>query len=519
LIALIDDVWVQVDPKLNRIVRTDKHSASSSSSPFSGSSSSFTLTESLDELLTSITAGFLLFNKNELCWTVHPVNPHMSLRSKRGEELRLLLSGQQQASSSSTASFPTEDEKLTIRLEDIQRFTISDMKLTNEKLEKRHSSMLRLTDLNSGKLTSKPFFLSIFAYNQVFKFFPFTQIEAQDLAQALTDLTGLQPFDPQDFVQYVVKKELTELRQKVLKDLLNESSSSSSSSSSSAGPWINHTQPLHKIIHQLTDEQLPQNIVDMERLYHSCRLNPEVTAETLTVVKRLWANSKNKEIVRLKLLTIIERLMDRKVMKASDPTFVSLLSWLAHVETVLDPYKSRQAVRLITALRRKVSSPSLLFLSFPPSSPFFSSLLSRLQRCCNNPSVRSRHTPSPTPSAISISWRSSEGKCSNKSSSPYRLCLAAAVEAEEEEEETKASPLSTRTTTNTTLCCRLVTNPASYRLFLLLLVNSNSSSLLALLSQEEPIWPQLPSLTRQKHRKSAEKKTTCNCTHIARAIQ
>lgn len=50
-------------------------------------------------------------------------------------------------------------------------------------------------------------------------------------------------------------------------------------------PWIANPTELDKIVIALTRENKPQKIQDMERLYHSCRLEREVTKETIIFLK------------------------------------------------------------------------------------------------------------------------------------------------------------------------------------------------------------------------------------------
>lgn len=64
------------------------------------------------------------------------------------------------------------------------------------------------------------------------------------------------------------------IREFILKQLLQEKS-----------PWIDNPRALDKIIIRLTSEYKPQSMEDLERLYHSCRLEREVTKEALLYLK------------------------------------------------------------------------------------------------------------------------------------------------------------------------------------------------------------------------------------------
>ena len=39
------------------------------------------------------------------------------------------------------------------------------------------------------------------------------------------------------------------------------------------------------MVRRLTNETMPQSLLEMERLFHSCRLEPEVTKETIHCLK------------------------------------------------------------------------------------------------------------------------------------------------------------------------------------------------------------------------------------------
>jgi hypothetical protein len=50
-------------------------------------------------------------------------------------------------------------------------------------------------------------------------------------------------------------------------------------------PWIENSADLVLVIEALTAENQPQRIVDMERLFHSCRMEREVTKEAMLLLR------------------------------------------------------------------------------------------------------------------------------------------------------------------------------------------------------------------------------------------
>eukprot|EP00455_Lapot_gusevi_P010655 TRINITY_DN14828_c0_g1_i3.p1 TRINITY_DN14828_c0_g1~~TRINITY_DN14828_c0_g1_i3.p1 ORF type:complete len:487 (+),score=115.40 TRINITY_DN14828_c0_g1_i3:66-1526(+) len=210
-------------------------------------------------------------------------------------------------------------------------------------LELQHGGAPRDKDKDRPRL----YYISITA-GQVYKFFPFLASEVKELLLALSDLSQVKTLDEARFMTTILSSSLGQLRHQMLLELLSEGRLSGKS------PWISNTEWLFSVLGSLTDENAPQRLLDLERLYHSCRLNKEVTKETLKALQHLWGNS-NSETVRVKVLQVVERLMDKSIMFVSEPYFASTVRWLADIESRLDPYKSSQAQKMLSDLRRLVT--------------------------------------------------------------------------------------------------------------------------------------------------------------------
>jgi hypothetical protein len=131
-------------------------------------------------------------------------------------------------------------------------------------------------------------------------------------------------------------------------------------------PWITHTKPLHALLAKLTTEHTPQLIVDVERLFHSCRLNKAVTKATLQQLQKTWEKESNGDRVRAKILLIVDRLLDRCIFSQQDRTFRGLVQWLAHIESKLDHYRFPHCTNLLNVVLRKIARERLLPLSCVP---------------------------------------------------------------------------------------------------------------------------------------------------------
>lgn len=116
--------------------------------------------------------------------------------------------------------------------------------------------------------------------------------------------------------------------------------------------WIQHTIPLSQCIDRLTDPQKDQMLPDLERLFHSCRLNKEVFEEAVDRLKKKWKSTKH-ESVRLKILLVFNRLLDRALLNVNELS-KGLSFWLMNIESQLDPYRSPLALKALGLLRQKI---------------------------------------------------------------------------------------------------------------------------------------------------------------------
>ena len=113
-------------------------------------------------------------------------------------------------------------------------------------------------------------------------------------------------------------------------------------------------------------------MVDVERVYHSCRLNESVTREVMILLQKVW-NENNRETVRVRLLTIILRLFDKLVFNPKTRMYSTLIRWLHYIEANLDPYINKVLRR---QKREKEQWLFPCFHSIAPHIPTLPSLLS-----------------------------------------------------------------------------------------------------------------------------------------------
>ncbi|KAJ3409834.1 hypothetical protein HDV05_004187 [Chytridiales sp. JEL 0842] len=187
----------------------------------------------------------------------------------------------------------------------------------------------------------KAFYLSVFTKDEVFKFYPFYDNEIHSMVTAFSAVSGLQPFKEELFVQSVLTKKLEFTRRRALSYILEEEE-----------PWIENSADLAVVIDALTAENQPQRIVDIERLFHSCRLEREVTKEAMLLLRKAWHLAQSDQ-VKLKILSVVDRLLDKVIMRQEDPVFTTTFKWLKHLEETVNPYKNAEALKLIINLVRR----------------------------------------------------------------------------------------------------------------------------------------------------------------------
>eukprot|EP00741_Cyanophora_paradoxa_P023526 tig00021589_g22728.t1 len=281
LVAVVGEIWLQVDPVLNRLIYHANEQE-----------------ECLEEIFTSIAPGRLELRGDRVTWTIDQEQARQHAQKAAGE------------------ARGGEEATLSLRYSEVNQFTW-------------------------GRVQSTASFYISFHTRQVFKFFPVYEGEISELTAALTDLTGKEPYMEDAYIEEILHQKLEATRMTVLREL-----------SQSEHSWITHTQDLFQVLKNLTSEDKAQSIYDMERLFHSCRLNKMVTLETINVLKRTWAETMS-EAVRVKILAVCERLLDRVVMHASDSNFRALVSWFSRIEGLLDPYRSPQSLKMLLLLRKR----------------------------------------------------------------------------------------------------------------------------------------------------------------------
>ncbi|KAJ4456353.1 hypothetical protein PAPYR_8475 [Paratrimastix pyriformis] len=185
-------------------------------------------------------------------------------------------------------------------------------------------------------------------------------------------------------------------------------------------PWIDHTEELLAVLQSLATSA-HQNLFDLERLFHSCRFNPEVTKETINLfqvrslpcvlsglgwgwgmIPGVWHKTAT-EVGRLNVLHVVERILNNAgdsfahgcsdiravsstslvfvlfslahphpptpiarpppVLTPGDANFEKLTSWMHGIEERLDPYKSPQALKMLLSLRKRAEEMRRQYVS------------------------------------------------------------------------------------------------------------------------------------------------------------
>lgn len=260
--------------------------------------------EGVEEVLTTVHPGTMVLTRSEVAWTPQVFTP--------GEQRRIEL-------------------RVPFRLQ-------------YGAIEKYTTGLLQLP---------ASFYVALYTASGVYKVYPFSPSEVSEFVEGLALFTGLGPFSHIDHVKSVLSEKLEAARSAILRDLLDEPTS----------PWIILTPVLHKVIKSLLSGI---NVYDMERLYHSCRLNLEVTKESLLTLRKAWRDT-NSNAVHLRILAVIDRLIDPAVMPPDSSVFRDARKWLLTIQKRLDPFKNQQATEIVHKLLTQASFIAATVITpFPP---------------------------------------------------------------------------------------------------------------------------------------------------------
>ncbi|KAL7749110.1 hypothetical protein RI367_005515 [Sorochytrium milnesiophthora] len=306
LLASLEGIWLQVDTDKERLVMNNTPGIQE---------------QAFEETLISASCGLLNISFEELVWY-----------------------GMQRDLEDDKDSRPLQPA-WRLSFSNVQRYSIGKViEAVTMPYSPRALSLLdshRRDDFATGVKAS---YLSIFTPHAHFKLYPLFDNEAYQMIELMSTATGLAPYKESHLVKYTLAKKLDLTRRHIVYQLLQ-----------SENPWIEHSGELIRVVRRLTQEHEPQTIYDMELLYHSCRLEHEVTKEAIYQLRLVWHNSPS-EMVRLKVLAIVDRLLDRSIMRQDDSNFITMYRWLRNLEENVSPYKSAEALRLILILLQRAKA-------------------------------------------------------------------------------------------------------------------------------------------------------------------
>ncbi|KAI9336210.1 hypothetical protein DFJ73DRAFT_850702 [Zopfochytrium polystomum] len=341
--AYIEDIWFQVDPKVERIIfrpppgQTDRLN---------------------EEVLVSTQSGSLAITATSIIWSTEKLT-HAGLTISPDSHTSIAMSAIRRFTVDKIrpTSGPTYvRQRSTVVRRDTETSSIrktvgSDGEEVPLGTEKARGASITAANMFAGarkrRATAKAesietvYFVAVYTREEVFRFYPLLSNEANQLVKAMTVFTGLVPFKEETFVKNILAKRLQFTRRQALAILLQEEN-----------PWIENSGDLQVIVDALTTENQPQRIVDLERLFHSCRLETEVTKEAMLLLRKAWHMTQSEQ-VQIKILTVVDRLLDKVIMRQENPTFTTTFNWLKHLEETINPYKSGEVLKLVISLGKR----------------------------------------------------------------------------------------------------------------------------------------------------------------------
>ncbi|GBG31830.1 Hypothetical Protein FCC1311_080552 [Hondaea fermentalgiana] len=295
-VAEVPKIWLQVD--------TNPESVASTQPDLVG-----------DDEMTSQHFGTFRLYKNRLTWVM--VNPPDtgSMRASQMSDLESVVT-------SSTDRYDEEGGDVPSKVYDVHRTSADPAEGMVKKFGK-------------GILTGDEHFdpdASTARVRHVIKMFPFGRREITQLANALNEFTGLKASTVGSQTDYSIKRKMDDMRRR-LQDSIN-------------GKWIHHTEELHRVLINLTKDNTPIRMRDLERIYHSARHNKTIVRECIPILQEIWRCSKGQDSM-LKVLAVVDRILDGDVLHGDDPVLGQMLQWLHQIETGLDPYSHSRPLKLL----------------------------------------------------------------------------------------------------------------------------------------------------------------------------
>lgn len=189
-----------------------------------------------------------------------------------------------------------------------------------------------LKNFTFGALDRSRSYLAIYTNTEVIKLFPFTKREITQLASAINEFTGLKSAVIGSHTDKGIQRTMENMRRRL--------------HGSVAGQWITHTEELHRILINLTKDDSPIRMRDLERIYHSARHNKTIVKECIPILQEIWRCAKGQDTM-LKVLAVVDRILDGDILHGDDVVLVQLLQWLHQIETGLDPYSHSRPLKLL----------------------------------------------------------------------------------------------------------------------------------------------------------------------------
>ncbi|RKO87693.1 hypothetical protein BDK51DRAFT_42346 [Blyttiomyces helicus] len=353
--ANVNHVWLQVDPSVTRIMVA-------TASPQS------------EEVLTSAAPGTLTITRTELIWSGIDQVLFQTKGSSTRPETAVRL---RHAAIARYTTGVLKGEESGMQFSPRVSEVVAPSRLASSVASRRVSAFTALasppeTRAGGGGLAGMGAqkgagsqFVAVYTADEVFRFFPFNAREAVNVVRILNAVTGLGPFTeaadrddgvpslfdlpPPSSVRHSQVRKLEASRRRALDRLSEEKN-----------PWIEESSELARTLEALTAEHAPQRIMDMERLFHSCRNEIEVTKETVLGLRvgspanrsKIWFTTQSTQ-VKLKVLSVMDRILDKSVMRQGDSTFTATIRWLKGLEDTVSPYKNPEALKLIISLVRR----------------------------------------------------------------------------------------------------------------------------------------------------------------------
>lgn len=169
-------------------------------------------------------------------------------------------------------------------------------------------------------------------------FHPLYEADVQQICSMLAQSHNLEPLAESLVVRHILATRLDSTRERCVLELMMKEQ-----------PYIERYNDLKNVISNLTVTSDPTSIYELERLLHSCRVESGVTKEAIDILRTYWRQS-YRDPARLKILAVLDRLVNPAIIRPSDSNFDKIYHWLSTLVESINASRSPECMAAVNQM-------------------------------------------------------------------------------------------------------------------------------------------------------------------------